>query len=527
MRHPFFARFRGPFTRPPRRCLATAARWSLAAVLGLVILGPSELAGEQGPAETSGDEVIVGSKKFTESVILGEMATGVVRDAGFAAEHRRELGGTRVLWSALVGGEIDAYVEYTGTLLQEIFADRTIRSEAELDAALAEIGVVSAGELGFDNTYAIGVPGPLAERLGLEQISDLRDHPDLRFGFTNELMDRADGWPGMRERYGLREADVRGLDHDLAYRGVEAGNIDVIDLYSTDAEIEYYGLKVLEDDLGYFPSYRAVLLHRRDLPAGASAALGRLAGTIDAGSMVSLNARAKIDRVAEARVAADFLAERLGIEARVEETTRAGRLWRHTVDHLALVGWSLGLAILVALPLGVAAARHPRFGQAILAAVGLLQTIPSLALLVLMIPFLGIGAPPALAALFLYSLLPIVRNTHAGLVGIAPELKESAEALGLPPRVRLWRVELPLASPSILAGIKTSAVINIGTATLGALIGAGGYGQPILTGIRLDDLGLILEGAIPAAALAILAQGLFELLERAVVPRGLRLPPAH
>jgi osmoprotectant transport system permease protein len=140
-----------------------------------------------------------------------------------------------------------------------------------------------------------------------------------------------------------------------------------------------------------------------------------------------------------------------------------------------------------------------------------------------MIPLFGIGAGPAIAALFLYSLLPIVRNTHAGLTGIPASLLESARALGLPPTAVLTRVELPLASPTILAGIQSAAVINVGTATLGALIGAGGLGQAIFTGIRLDDIGLILEGAIPASLLALLVQGVFELVERSVVPRGLRL----
>ena len=160
-----------------------------------------------------------------------------------------------------------------------------------------------------------------------------------------------------------------------------------------------------------------------------------------------------------------------------------------------------------------------------LGVVGIIQTVPSLAVLVFMIPLLGIGAPPAMVALFLYSLLPIVRNTYTGLHDIPIQIRESAQALGLPPRACLWLVELPMASRTILAGIKTSAVINIGTATLGALIGAGGYGQPILTGIRLDDVGLILEGAVPAALLALLVQGIFELSERTLVPKGLRLRP--
>ncbi|HKH21388.1 MAG TPA: ABC transporter permease, partial [Gammaproteobacteria bacterium] len=176
-----------------------------------------------------------------------------------------------------------------------------------------------------------------------------------------------------------------------------------------------------------------------------------------------------------------------------------------------------------AIPLGIAAAHWQRLGQVILAVAGLIQTIPALALLVFMIPWLGIGGPPAIVALFLYSLLPIVRNTYTGLREISPEIRESAEALGLRALSRLKLVDLPIAMPTILAGIKTSAVINIGTATLGALIGAGGYGQPILTGIRLDDMELILQGAVPAAALALVVQGSFELAERYLVPKGLRL----
>jgi osmoprotectant transport system permease protein len=199
------------------------------------------------------------------------------------------------------------------------------------------------------------------------------------------------------------------------------------------------------------------------------------------------------------------------------------RLERNTLAHLALVAVSLSAAILLAVPAGILAARRERLGQVILSVTGVIQTIPSLALFVFMIPLLGIGGPPAAVALFLYSLLPIVRNTHAGLKDISPAVRESAEALGLPPGARLRLVELPIAARSILAGIKTSAVINVGTATLGALIGAGGYGQPILTGIRLDDVGLILEGAVPAAVLALLVQGVFELAERLVVARGLRL----
>jgi osmoprotectant transport system permease protein len=471
-------------------------------------------------------EVRVGSKKFTESVILGEMVARLTRLSEARAVHRRELGGTTVLWEALKRGELDIYPEYTGTLRQELFAARGLRDDAALREALAAEGLGMSASLGFNDTYALGMKEAEAERLGIRRISDLRAHPELRFGFSNEFMDRGDGWPSLRDRYQLPQQEVRGLDHDLAYRGLESGAIQVTDLYSTDAEIAAYGLRVLEDDLKHFPAYDAVLLYREDWARRNPRVLAvilRMQGLISEQEMVRLNARARLERVPEGQVASEFLTRKLGIEPEVMADSLASRLWRRTREHLFLVLVSLLAAVGVAVPLGVLAAKRARVGRAVLGLAGIIQTVPSLALLVVMIPLLGIGSRPAIVALFLYGLLPIVRNTAAGLSGIPGDIRESAEALGLPPRARLWRIELPLAAPSILAGIQTAAVINVGTATLGALIGAGGYGQPILTGIRLDDTGLILEGAVPAALLALAVSALFELIERLVVPRGLRV----
>lgn len=478
---------------------------------------------------TRGDErprVVIGSKKFTESVILGEMLALLARDAGANAVHRGELGGTQILWKALLAGEIDVYPEYTGTIRQEILSRERLPTDDALRAELAQRGVMMSSSLGFDDTYALGMPEKLAAELGVETISDLTKHEGLVFGLSNEFMDREDGWPGLRRRYGLQPAEVQGVDHDLAYRGLASGAIAVTDLYSTDAEIEQYHIRVLSDDLQYFPAYQAVFLYRDDLQRRTPAtttALHRLEGAISQKEMIELNAAAKLKRIGEQRLAADFLQAKLGLVADVSDETIITRLALRTREHLYLVAISLFFAVLLALPLGVIASRHPAFAQTILMIVGLIQTIPSLALLVFMIPVLGLGAKPAIVALFLYSLLPIVRNTYVGLHDIPLSVRESAEALGLPPFARLRLVELPLASRTILAGIKTAAVINVGTATLGALIGAGGYGQPILTGIRLDDVGLILEGAVPAALLAVLTQGSFELAERWLVPKGLRL----
>ncbi|MEX2400549.1 MAG: glycine betaine ABC transporter substrate-binding protein [Rhodothermales bacterium] len=509
-----------PATRGPSPPGMTARRVATLIAAAVIIAAAFTPAGPVAAQTT----ITVGSKTFTESVVLGEIGVQLAESAGYPAQHRRELGGTRFLWNALLADDVDAYPEYTGTLVQEIFAGREVDADS-LRPVLETEGIGMTEPLGFNNTYAIGMNREVADSLGIETISDLRDHPDLSPAFSNEFMDRADGWPGLRDAYEFPHGNARGMDHDLAYRGLEARSVDVTDLYATDAEIAYYDLKVLVDDLDFFPEYRAVFLYRLDVPRDVVAALEQLQGSISQNRMIELNARAKIERVPEQRIAADFLGQTMGLSSSRPENipTRADRIWRHTKDHLFLVAISLAGAILLSIPLGVLAAKVAALEQIVLGIVGVIYTIPSLALLVFMIPLLGIGGPPAILALFLYSLLPIVRNTHAGLKGIPPHLLESADAIGLKPYAKLRLVELPLASRSILAGIKTSAVINIGTATLGALIGAGGYGQPILTGIRLDDMGLIFEGAIPAAVLALVAQGLFELAERLVVPKGLRL----
>ncbi|MEO5560262.1 MAG: glycine betaine ABC transporter substrate-binding protein [Dokdonella sp.] len=465
----------------------------------------------------------IGSKNFTESIVLAEIVRLEGARHDLVMQHRQALGGTRILWRALQEGSIDVYPEYTGTLTQELLPG--LRADADINtirAALAKQGIGMGEPLGFEDGYALGMREDVAAREGVATISDLGQHAGLRFGLSSEFVDRGDGWPGLQRAYALPQT-VRGMDHDLAYRALADGAVDVVDLYTTDAEIAYYHLRVLTDDRHYFPAYRAVLLFRmkalQDAPALAST-LDAVAGRINVEAMRQMNAQVKLQRHSERDVAAGFLG--IAIEPAAQRS-RFDDILQRTREHLLLVALSLGFAIVLAVPLGIVAARHRRLGQLVIAMTGVLQTVPSLAMFVFMIPLFGIGAAPAIAALFLYSLLPIVRNTHAGLVGIAPELRESAAALGLPSRERLFRVELPLALRSILAGIKTAAVINVGTATLGALIGAGGYGQPIVTGIRLDDIGLILEGAIPAALLALIVQGMFEWIEHRLTPRGLRL----
>ena len=476
-------------------------------------------------ASAHADPLRVGSKRDTEGTLLGEIVAATLNASGVPAVYRRDLsGGTQVVWGALQKGEIDLYPEYTGTLANEILKDPSLKTASDLRARLRPMGYDLSETLGYNSTYAMSVREERAKDLGLSKISDLRAHPDLRFGFTHEFLDRKDGWPGLKDRYRLPQATPRGFEHELAYRAIAEGSVDMVDAYTTDAEIEVYHLRVLDDDLQYFPRYEPLVLYRTPLSPEARAAVAKLEGRLSREAMTRLNKRSKIDKAPEDQLAAAFLKDDLGILARPPEARSRWRdIGARTLEHLTLVAISLSLAIALSLPLGVFAQRRPRFGEVILGGLGVVQTIPSLALLVFLLPLFGVGTAPAVVALFLYSLLPIVRGTATGLKDIAPPLRESAEALGLSEWEKLSRVELPLASRSILSGIKTAAVINVGTATIGALIGAGGYGQAILIGIRKDDLPTILEGAIPAAALALIVQASFEALERKVVPKGLRL----
>ncbi len=341
----------------------------------------------------------------------------------------------------------------------------------------------------------------------------------------------------MKSHYDLQQKDVMGVDHDLAYRQLLAGEVDVIDVYSTDAMIRRGDLVVLADDLSFFPRYDAVWLFSLDsvsrwpqLPT----AMQQVEGQISESAMRSLNDEVEGGTLSESETAADFLNRKIGLHLDVVSSSMSRMILQRVLEHLDLVRRSLLPAIVVGVALGIICQRRPRAGRFVLAGVGLLQTIPSLALLVLLLPIVaalgyrsvGEGSVTAVTALFCYCLLPIVRNTYTGISGIQRGTVESAMVLGLDPTARLVEIELPIALPTTLAGIRTAAVQNVGFATLGAIIGAGGLGQPILRGIRVNDVTLILAGAIPAALLALALQWVIDATEWAVVPRGLKRQPA-
>ncbi|PYK67160.1 MAG: glycine/betaine ABC transporter substrate-binding protein [Verrucomicrobia bacterium] len=468
--------------------------------------------------------MVIGSKKFTESYVIGEIAKHVLKDAGIPAEHRQGMGGTIILWQALRGGQIDAYPEYTGTIAQEILKTDRALSLNEIRDALMKFGVGTTESLGFNNTYALVMRRSEAQQLGLRTIGDLRNHPELRIGLTHEFLDRRDGWQPLRDRYRLPQQNIMGIDHALGYAALANGSIDVKDAYSTDAKIADNDFVVLDDNLKFFPNYDAVVLFRLSVRPDAIAALRRLERTLDEKRMTTLNAEAERTKN-YTRAASLYFASDTNSATSVFGESFTHKLSRWTLRHLQLAGASLALAVLIGIPLGIVASRGGPVGHTILGFAGVVQTIPSLALLALLVPvpFFGISVRTAIAALFLYGLLPIVRNTASGLQDIPRSLRESAIALGLSPAARLWQIYLPIASRSILSGIKTSAVISVGTATLAALIGAGGLGEPILSGLNLNDHITILEGAIPAALLALIVQWLFDLLDRVLIPKGLRL----
>ncbi len=480
--------------------------------------------------------VVVGSKRFTESYILGEIVRQTLAAQGIAAEHRQGLGNTGILEQALASGAVDVYPEYTGTIVRELLKRSNGNpnpSLTELNQWLAPRGLKAAVPLGFNNTYALAMLESRAAGLGITRISDLRapNAQALRLGLSHEFMERGDGWPALMAAYQLALPAAPGLDHGLAYDAVRAGKIDLIDIYSTDAKVGRYQLRVLIDDLGFFPKYDAVLLMRAAVDVRP---LARLEGRIDAASMIAMNAQAELDGRSFAEVAKGFLDGGAAGATSAASSAAAAKpgssrqtfmqrlfapdLARLTVQHLLLVFGSLAAAIAIGVPLGIAAWRWQRSAGWVLGVVAVLQTVPSLALLAFLIALLGsIGLLPALMALFLYALLPIVRNTHAGLVGVPNGLAQAALSLGLTPRQCLREVQLPLALPTLLAGVKTAAVINVGTATVAAFIGAGGYGERIVAGLAVNDTAAMLAGAVPSAVLALLVQAGFDAAERWLV----------
>lgn len=512
-------------------------RCGLAAALCLV--GATALASAQQPAR-----FVVGSKDFTESHVLAELMAQVVgAHTALQVQVRSGLGGTMTCLQALRSGEIDAYAEYTGTgwavvLGQDGVAGGALQTFLRVQQLSREReGLEWLSPFGFANGYALAMREADAERLAVRTLSDLARHGrELRAALSIEFHERADGWPGLQAAYGLRFAEVRTIEHALAYRALAADAADVIDVYTTDGKLQGQPLRVLVDDRQFFPPYDAApVVRAQTLQAHpeVAAALGRLAFALRDADMIALNHRAETSGGRIAAVAAAWLTERglLGAAAAPAEQVQRRSVWEflkarapgllhRCAEHLLLAVSAVLLAMLVGVPLAIWVRRRPRAERLLLGLCGVLQTVPSLALLAFLvaIPGLGLSLRSAVLALFVYALLPIVRNTLAGLRSVSPELLEVAAAIGLSARQSLLRVQLPLALPTLAAGVRIAMVTSIGVATLAAFLGAGGLGEPILQGLYLADARLVLLGAVPAAVLALLADGLLGRVARGLSP---------
>ena len=494
-------------------------------------------------AEADTTPLRIGSKRFTESYILAELlAQQAAPHTATPPQVRSGLGNTAIVYEALRAGQIDLYPEYAGTISQEILKNTAPMTLEQMQQALAPLGLGVAVPLGFNDGYALALRADHATALGITRLSDLAAHPELKLGLSNEFIGRADGWRGLAQRYGLKQTPA-GLDHGLAYDAIGSKQVDAIDIYTTDAKIDALGLRVLVDDQHYFPRYDAVLLYRLDVPTRhpqAWAALQTLEGRVNEAMMIAMNARAELQGVAFDVIARDQLATlalapatasptitaSTATAARTDKDAAQRGFWaklfapdltRLATQHLLLVAAAVALATLLGVPIAVLTIRQPRLSATVLGATGLLQTVPAIAMLAVLISLLGaIGTLPALIALTLYAFLPIMRNTASGLNQVPLGLRMAGQSLGLTARQSLRHIELPLALPTMLAGIRTATAISIGTATIAAFVGAGGFGERIVTGLALNDRELLLAGALPAALLAFLSEAVFELLERSL-----------
>ncbi len=492
------------------------------------------------------DKITIGSKKFSESIILSEMLSILLEEKyNIPVERKMGFGGTSITLDALKAGDIDVYPDYTGTgyiMILKLSGEKD--KDKVYDIVKAEFferwNIVWSKPIGFNNTYALAVKkdDPVFE--GIENISDLEGKlDDVRYAAGHEFMERADGHESFVNTYNLdfNSGNVFSMEVGLIYSAIRDDQVDMIVAYSTDGRIDAYDLRLLNDDLGFFPYYYAAFLSRSDTLEKypeLGEAIKLLEGTINEPEMVKMNDA--VDRLKESpyHVAKNFLIERDLIEGEVLVSQggvgffgylmqRRDYLLKLLYEHLLISLGALGFALIVSIPTGILLTRYPLLGNVVFPVINTLQTIPSLALLGFLVPIMGIGVAPAIVALFLYSLLPLVRNTYAGMLSVDKSFIEVSKGIGLTGMQVLLKVEIPMALPVIIAGLRTAAVIVIGTATLAALIGAGGFGDPIFRGISTVDSRLILLGAIPAALLAVVFDKIIGFLEKSVVSKGLVL----
>jgi osmoprotectant transport system permease protein len=478
----------------------------------------------QTPLVLAKDKIVVGSKNFIESYILAEIiALTIEKEGEVDVERKFGLGGTGIIFEALKNGNIDLYPEYSGTI-EKVILKQDTTDIPHMNSLLSKHNLMVNAQFKLNNTYALALTEEKFKEFGITKISQLKGRPNIATAFTHEFIKREDGLNALQKHYQFKLTNIIAMEHALAYEALETAKVQMIEVYSTDGKIKKLNLKILEDDRSFFPRYIGLILANKDIKDKYPRtwnALMKLNGKIDTDEMTNLNSMAEVYKIPYAVVAKKYFSNKTE-NVSYKRQIQWNKIIDRTIEHLKLVFISCLFSFIIGVPLGIFAYLSNSFRQPVLLLVGAVQTIPSLALLCFLIPLFGIGVFPSLIALFLYGLLPIVRGTYSGLISIDPLLNESADSLGLTLVQKLQHIKLPLASIHIMSGIKTSAVISVGTATLAALIGAGGLGTFIMTGLALNDTNIILQGAIPATMLSFAAHVFFYILDKLIIPKGLR-----
>lgn len=256
-------------------------------------------------------KIVVGSKIFTEGYLLSELIAQKLEQKGFVVERRFGLGGTGILFEAISSEVIDIYPEYTGTISKSLLKEsQAIKDYDVLYQKLSDLGYEISKSFGFNNTYALAMRQEVAQKLKISKISHLKEHPLLQVAFSHEFLNRLDGYPGLQETYNLNFSNIRGIQHALAYNALSSNQIDLTDIYSTDAKVQSLGLKVLEDDLAFFTEYLPVALVKKGFEEkfpGAWTIIQSLENSIDEPTIISMNSRVDIDKVPYKKVIASTL----------------------------------------------------------------------------------------------------------------------------------------------------------------------------------------------------------------------------
>ena len=490
-------------------------------------------------------EVIIGSKIFTENILLAEMLSLLLEEKyNFKVIRKFNLGGTKLVFDSLINKEIDIYPEYTGTgytMILKMSGETHPKKTYKIVKRefLDQFSLVWSLPLGFENTYALAVRNSDSRFKKINNISQLKEKTNmLNIGMGHEFMERKDGYSNFIKKYQLnfQKDKTWTMNQGLMYSALKNKKMDIIMAYSTDGRIEAFNLKTLKDDKHFFPAYEVAYLTREEFLKyypRIKKAFKELEGNITEKEMIFLNSQVDQLKYDLSQTARNFLIEKNLLEDDIQNLKQQSWLdyyiskkeyfFKIFYEHLKLIFVSLFFALLLAIPIGVWASYNIQVEKTVFLIVNTLQTVPSLALLAIFIPFLGIGFWPAVVTLFIYSLLPIIRNTFEGIKNIDRVFVSAGAGIGLNSWQVLRYIQIPLALPMILAGVRTSAVIVVGTATLAAFIGAGGLGDPIFRGIATLNSKLIFLGAVPACLLAIFIDRFLALLEIAIIPKGLKL----